>query len=286
MSEAEKYNRDQLDYWTGEGGNRWIVQSSHTDTMLAPIAARTVAAAHIRPGERVLDIGCGCGATTLEIAALVGPAGHVTGLDISGPILDVARQRAEGVGNISWMEADAATAVLPDGVDLVFSRFGVMFFGDPVAAFTHIRAAIKPGGRLVFVCWRSFADNQWQKVPLKAAYEHVAPMPKPAPGEPGPFAFADESYVRRILSDAGFTDVGIETFDTDLDIASGGGIETAARQAVEIGAASRALRDYPQSMRALVAQTLLERLKPYVRGQSVMLAAAVWIVTARAGTNP
>lgn len=280
MTDAATFGRDQFAFWNGEGGARWVAQQAHLDAMFASITARGIEAADARAGERAIDIGCGCGTTTLALSDRVGPEGHVTGLDISAPMLAVARERATGRPNVTWQEADAASASFEADTDLLFSRFGVMFFGDPAAAFANLRRALKPAGRLVFVCWRSLDENPWMKVPLEAAYEHVPKLPPLEPGEPGPFSFADDAHVQGILNAAGFANARMMPFDLDLDIAGGGGIERAARQAVEIGAASRALRDHPQSARDAVARTLHARLLPYARGASVMLPGAVWIVSA------
>jgi ubiquinone/menaquinone biosynthesis C-methylase UbiE len=146
MSDAVALHEDQLAYWNGPGGAQWMAQQTHTDAVLAPVAEAVVALAAPAAGERVLDIGCGCGASTLLLAAR---AGHVTGLDVSAPMLDVARQRGAGLG-IDWVLADAATYAAPLPFDLLASRFGVMFFGDPTAAFANLRRAARPGARLVF----------------------------------------------------------------------------------------------------------------------------------------
>src|SRR5262249_34365178 len=152
----------------------------------------------------VLDIGCGSGETSIALARLVGASGHVTGIDVSKPMLELARQRSAGIKNLDWLLADAAA---PDGVlpqaDLLFSRFGVMFFGDPVAAFSALRRSLKPGGRLVFASWRPIGENPWMLVPLQAVRPLVPPPPPPGPHDPGPFAFADAEWVNQILTSAG-----------------------------------------------------------------------------------
>ncbi|MBV9654900.1 MAG: class I SAM-dependent methyltransferase [Acetobacteraceae bacterium] len=282
MSDAERFHREQIEYWNSAGGERWVTQQAHTDAMLVPITERAIAHAGVAKGERVIDIGCGCGATTMALADRVGREGHVTGLDVSAPMLAAARRRGSGRSNITWLEGDAAAVPLPEAAaDLLFSRFGVMFFGDPVRAFAHLRRSLRPGGRLAFVCWRDFDENKWMKVPLTAAYQHVPKMPKLAPEEPGPFAFADAARIAAILDGSGFATARIVPFDLQLDIADGGGLDRACRLAVEIGPASRALRDYPEAKPAVVA-TLQDKLRPYLRGDTVPLAAAVWLVSATA----
>jgi SAM-dependent methyltransferase len=279
MTDPDAFHRDQIEYWNGAGGERWVAQQAHTDAMLAPITERAIAHARVGLGERVIDVGCGCGATTIRLADRVGPQGHVLGLDVSGPMLAVARGRGAGRANITWLEDDAAAVPLPDGTaDLLFSRFGVMFFGEPVSAFAHLRRTLRQNGRLVFACWRSLDENGWMKVPLIAAYQHVPKVPPLEPGEPGPFAFADTGRVTGILTASGFAPPRFTPFDLDLDIASGGGLDRACRQAVEIGPASRALRDHPEAKPAVIS-TLRERLLPYMRGDSVPLPGAVWLVS-------
>jgi trans-aconitate methyltransferase len=145
MAGPEQSNADQLAFWNGPGGHIWVSRQEHTDITLAPVSEALLALAAPRAGERVLDVGCGCGASTPEFARAVGPAGQVTALDISAPMLAEGRARAEaaGIANVDWQQVDAATAAL-DGFDLLVSNFGVMFFGDPVAAFAHMRSAASP----------------------------------------------------------------------------------------------------------------------------------------------
>ena len=204
MADPEQFNADQLAFWNGLGGHTWVARQAHTDITLAPVSEALLALSAPRAGERVLDIGCGCGASTLEFARAVGPAGRVTALDISGPMLAEAeaRARAAGIANVDWRQADAATAAL-DGFDLLVSNFGLMFFGDPVAAFANLRRAASPGARMAFVCWRPLTENPWMEVPMRAVSPHVPPRPKADPDSPGMFAFADPQRVSHVLTAAG-----------------------------------------------------------------------------------
>jgi SAM-dependent methyltransferase len=192
MADAEKSNSDQLAFWNGAGGHTWVARQTHTDIILRPVSEALLHLAAPRVGERVLDVGCGCGASTLELARAVGPSGRVTALDISGPMLAEGRARAAaaGIANVDWRQADATTVAL-EGFDLLVSNFGVMFFGDPVAAFAHMRSAANPGARMAFVCWRSLIENPWMGVPMQAVSPHIPPRPKADPQAPGMFAFAD-----------------------------------------------------------------------------------------------
>jgi SAM-dependent methyltransferase len=279
MSDATQLHADMVAYWNGPGAAPWVAQQAHTDVQLSPISNAVLAAAAAAPGERVLDIGCGCGTTTLSLADAVGPGGHVTGLDVSEQMLGAARERGGAWKSVEWVLADAAIhPFAPASYDLLFSRFGVMFFGDPVAAFANLRTALRPGGRLVFVCWRAFDENPWMKIPLQAAYAAGIPrLPKPAPDDPGPFAFADPDRVTRVLTSAGWPSPGFTALDVALDIAAGGGLDRAVDQATRIGAASRALREAAEETRPPAVAAIRRALEPFQRGSSVALPAAVWL---------
>ena len=191
MSEmtADERNAKESAFWNGPAGRRWVNRQETWDVVLAPISAATIERAGVRPGERIVDIGCGCGATTIELGRLVGPAGRVLGLDISAPMLARAIDRLPPGLPVGFVQADAMTHPFArGGFDLLFSRFGVMFFAEPARAFTNLRSALRPGGRLVFACFRTPKENPWMMAPLQAAYEHVPPLPKVGPDDPGPFS--------------------------------------------------------------------------------------------------
>lgn len=279
---APEANADQIAYWNAAAGETWVAQQDRLDRQLAPLGREAMATLDIAADERVIDIGCGCGATSLELAAEVGPDGSVLGVDISAPMLEVARRRAVdgGLSNIRFLEADAQTRTFePGGADAVFSRFGVMFFEDPTAAFANIRKALRPGGRLGFVCWRPMPENEWMLLPLKAALQHMPPSPPPAdPFAPGPFAFADPGRVRGILEGAGFSDVRLEAHDAKI---GGNSLDETVALSLRVGPLGMLLRDHPDQRDAVTA-TLREALEPHAGPNGVFLAAAVWIVTARA----
>jgi len=277
-------NAAQAEYWSSVAGPKWTEHQEHQDQVLRPVSDRLMAAAQPKPGERVVDIGCGCGATTIDFAARISPGGEALGLDISEPMLARARERAEPDRSIRFELADATVYDFErHEADLIASRFGVMFFADPARSFANLRKGLKPGGRLAFACWREAKQNPWLIVPLREAAKHAPPLPETNPEDPGPFAFASEARVRRILSDAGFADIVLEPHDLELDIAVGRGLETAVRAATTIGPTSRMLDGQSNAVRAAASADIGKALAAHARGGSVPLGAAIWIVTA---TNP
>ena len=228
-----------------------------------------------------VDSGCGTGASSIALGERVGPSGQVLGVDVSAPMLARAAERLPPGAPVKFVRADATTYRFESAAfDLLFSRFGVMFFAEPARAFANLRTALKPSGRLAFACWRKLDENPWLQVPLRAALEHVPPLPRPGPEDPGPFSFASEQRVQRILADAGFQSVILEPRDFALDIACGGGIEEALEAAMALGPTSRALQDQGPETRAAVAMSIRRALQPYQRGKQVELAGAIWLVTA------
>ena len=275
-------NADQIAYWNGPGGEHWTERQPLQDILLAPISQILIDSAAASPGERIIDVGCGCGSTSIALAQAVAPSGFVLGIDISAPMLARARQLAPKTLPVDFVLADATVYPFdPASFDLLVSRFGVMFFAEPALSFANLRRALKPAGRLAFACWREPRENPMLMTPLQAAYKHVPKLPQPGPEDPGPFSFASEERVRRILREAGFVDVAIVPRNLSLDIAIGRGLEAAVQGAIEIGPASRALHDHPEDVRAAAKESIREALKPFVRGETVPLPAAIWIVTAR-----
>jgi SAM-dependent methyltransferase len=277
MSDASDLHAQQLAYWNGPAVTRWITKQEQMDAALAPAAEAAITLAGVRPGERVLDIGCGSGATSIALARLVGPTGQVTGLDVSGPMIELARKRSVGIGNLDWLLADAAVhEIAPGSIDLLFSRFGVMFFGEPAAAFANLRRALRPGGRLVFACWRPLNENPWMLLPLQVVQTLVPPAPRPGPDEPGPFAFGEPDRVTRILTTAGFSSPRYVKFDFAMVL--GTSLDEAADQATTIGAASRALQDQPQAVIDAARVAVRAALVPHFESGRVALPGAIWLV--------
>jgi ubiquinone/menaquinone biosynthesis C-methylase UbiE len=277
-------NADQIAYWNGPGGQHWTERQPVQDILLAPVSQILIDRAAAGAGERVIDVGCGCGSTSIEFAQRVAPTGFVLGVDISGPMLARAREVAPKNLPVDFVLADATVYSFDAAsFDLLTSRFGVMFFADPVVSFVNLRRALKRSSRLVFACWCEPRENPWMMVPLQAAYKHVPKLPQLGPEDPGPFSFADEERVKRILRAAGYTNVRLEPHNLSLDLAIGRGLDAAVQGALEIGPASRALAEHPAEVRAAARQSIREALAPFVRGESVPMPAMIWIVSARAG---
>ncbi len=269
-------NNEQIEYWNGNVGDTWAAQQERLDRQLDPLGRAALAALAPRPGEQILDVGCGSGQTTLQLGEAVGPTGRVVGVDVSLPLLAAARRRPR-VAQVSFVEADAQTHAFEPRFDAIFSRFGVMFFADPVAAFANLRRALAPTGRVVFVCWRAAGDNPMMTVPMAAAAKHFPPQPPPDPDAPGPFAFADRGRLSRILGAAGFGAVDITPHDEPI---GGNDRANTLELALSIGPLGRLLRAQPEQ-RAVVIDDVRDALEPFLVDGIARVPSGTWIVTAR-----
>lgn len=272
--------------WGGAGGERWVAYQSRLDAMMAAFGRAAIEAAAPTAGERVLDIGCGAGATSLDLASRVGAQGHVLGIDISGPLIDQACTLASQDASVRFQLADAGRANLPGhAFDLLFSRFGVMFFDDPAAAFGHMRRALKPDGRVAFVCWRRLAENDWMRLPLGALTGIVPPMTPPDQEALGAFSFGDPDRVTGILSAAGFIDVAVTPFDAPVPFGEGetrdAAIEDAVAMTLDVGPLSIVLADQPDDICERASAAVREAIADRAGERAVMMGGAAWIVTAR-----
>jgi SAM-dependent methyltransferase len=271
--------------WNGDSGERWASNLVRLDLMLEEFGDTAIRVADVQPGERVLDIGCGSGTSTFVLARQVGREGHVLGVDISEQLVNLARAAAPDGAPVEFRCADAATAALPaEAFDLLFSRFGVMFFDDPTEAFAHMRHALKPGGRMAFVCWRSAQENDWVRVPMAAIRDIVQPAPAD-PNAPGPFAFGDRDRLAGILAAAGFADIDIAPFDTSISYGRGetreAAIDDALDMAFQVGPLSRALADQSDDIRGRAAEAVRAAFADRPGETSILIDGAAWIVTAR-----
>ena len=274
-------NEAQIDVWNTTLGAVWTEFQAQLDRQIEPLGLEAMRVLAPRTGERILDIGCGCGQTSAELAVRVGASGVVVGADVSAPMLEVARGRAmpSGAPRPLFRRIDAQTGDLGHhGFDAAFSRFGVMFFSDPVAAFKNIHGALKTGGRVTFVCWRPFAENLWMRAPLEAALPLLPPLPAHDPIAPGPFAFGDASRIRSILSAAGFGSIEIDPFDAPV---GGADLDQTLKLTFRIGPLGAALREHPDRVDP-VCETVRAALVPFQTPNGVFMPAAVWVVQARA----
>jgi len=278
-------NADMIEFWNGDAGQKWVRFQEMMDVSLLPMGRLVMEAAKPKAGEQVIDVGCGCGGTTLELARRVIPGGAVAGVDISEPMLARAKARGGSEAAVTFDHGDAQVHEFAKAAfDLVFSRFGVMFFSEPVAAFRNLRSALKPGGRMAFVCWPPAKDNAWVRVPTGIVKAHLELPAPPAPDEPGEFAFAERERVEHILSAAGFSDIKIDRNDMPITIASGGGLDEAIEFFLEMGPTGRAIAaaDTGDALKRRIIEDLRDRLRPFVTEAGVVMDASVWLVTARA----
>ncbi len=284
-------NEAQREYWSGDVGRVWAEEQSALDDWLGAVDAPLLAAAQPMLGDSVLDVGCGAGATTLALASRVGPSGTVTGVDLSPQLLARARERLSAYSHVRFLEADAQVDDIGDGYDLIASRFGVMFFADPVEAFARLRKACAPGGRLAFACWRAVAVNPAFSVPVAAVAPLLAEAPVssgyaasgPDPDAPGPLAFADHDRTAGILAAAGWRDIAVTPAEVVTTVASGPhALTDAVRLLMRIGPAAAAVRELGKDARPAVQARLSEALIPWHSDGTVRLPAGIWILTALA----
>jgi ubiquinone/menaquinone biosynthesis C-methylase UbiE len=283
---TEITNADQHAAWNGDSGHRWVADAERRDRVMAPIAEAVLRAADLREGDQVLDVGCGCGATTLAAATAVAPGGHVVGIDLSGPMLELARTRAadQGVPNVTFLHGDAQTHPLPAGrFVVVISRFGTMFFDDPVAAFANVAAALSPGGRLCLATWQPLDANDWLTVP-GAALLRYGELPETAPGVPGAFAQSDPEAVTSTLHRAGFTEVGFDPVSITLTL--GRDPADATDYLANTGVARAVLATIPDEQHPAALDAVRTVLAEHTDAAGVHLGAAIWIITAHTPLSP
>lgn len=272
-------NAVQVAYWNGPTGDRWATTWKLLDRAEAAVTEAVLELAAPGAGERVLDVGCGAGSTTLALRERVGDGGAVTGIDVSAPMLAVARARAAGTG-VMFLEADAAAYAFRAEFELVFSRFGVMFFAEPALAFANLKRAAAAGGRLAFICWRTADDQAWATVPLGVARGLLPKVEVPPPHVPGPFAFVDRERVRGFLERAGWHGIEIERRDQAMNL--GETIEQAAHAALRIGLLARSVADVGEEVRGAIRERLASALVPFATQRGVELPSSCWLVSARA----
>lgn len=270
--------------WIGEIGQKWLAHIDCFESMVAPVGEALIAKADFRPGENVVDVGCGGGLNSLEIARLVAPEGKVLGVDIAHMLIQKAEERAweAGLGNVEFYCADAENARLPmTGFDRLFAQFGVMFFNDTTAAFAHMRSWLKPGASIAFSCWASIEENPWFGE-IGRVVARYASLPPPAPDDPGPFRLADPIQTRAILERAGFGDIVIDLWEGPQPLGGeGSDPESAADFVMAAMPVSNAIKELPRAQQQQLKEELVAVLTPHYRDGSVWINAAAWFVTAR-----
>jgi SAM-dependent methyltransferase len=277
-------NAQEVSYWNSAATRPWSTQYEAIDRLFQDITQAALDAAEARPGERVLDVGCGSGTTVLELASRVEPTGQVLGIDVSQQSVTQAKRRiAEArLANADVKIADASTeAFAPRSFDLLFSRFGVMFFGDPRASFVNLRKAMKPDGRLALAVWRTPAENGWATAAMKALAQVITPPPRPDPEAPGPFSWGDQARARRILEGAGYREVSLTPRDFSLQLAPAGGAAAAAEFAMNVGPAVRSLADAPETLRREIRAALEGFFRSIDGKDGIVLPGAIWLVRAK-----
>jgi SAM-dependent methyltransferase len=275
-------NRDQAEHWnSSEQVAHWVSHQEQYDRMLAPFTDMILGAAALSAGDNVLDVGCGCGSTALAAAEAAAP-GPVVGVDLSAPMLARARDSAalDGLVNASFEQGDAQDHPFGQVFDVVISRFGVMFFADPVAAFANLRAATRPGGRMAFVCWQPLIANEWLTIAGAALAEHVRLPDPPEPGAPGMFSLAEPGRIQGILGDAGWRQVTLTSREAPI-LLGGGPVDDAVAFLRNGSLGRRMLDGADAATQARAIESVRSALTRRARPDGVRLGAAVWLVQAR-----
>ena len=281
MPEATPTTRG-AEFWNSTMGHAWVSQQTAISDVFTSVTSVSLGAAAAKPGEHVVDIGCGTGDTLLEFAKVVCPSGAVLGVDVSVPMLGFAKHRATegGYSNVSFALADATThAFEPRWADLVYSRFGVMFFDDPVKAFTNIRSGMKAGARLVFVCFRTMPESPWFRVPIEATRPHLPPQPPVDPLAPGMFSLAREERVRGILTEAGFREIALKATDVPMH---GKDVAQSMAFITQAGPIPALLQNGSEEQRTRATEAVRSALAANIGADGRGLHAGLWLVSALA----
>ena len=281
MSKQEKAVAFGEDFWREEGGDEWAELIDEIEPALTPFSDRLIEQLSLDEGK-VLDIGCGGGLTSIDTANKLGKNVHVLGADISPQILAIAKQRVTDIDNVEFSICDVGKDDLGEAVfDLIISRFGVMFFENPVAAFSNIKRSLKPGGELAVICWRTLKDNQWMGEPMKAVLEILPPKEKPPekpdPDAPGPFSLGEAERINHVLENAGFKDITLTPVDIGMPM---GSVEQALGFLTKMGPAAGLLADATDEQKAAGAEAIKAVLEKFDSAEGVVMPSAAWLVSA------
>ena len=279
----EDKNVKQKEFWSGAGGDVWVNKQKEMDIMLNPLGQRAIDKLDLSNGKRILDIGCGCGATTLEIAKMI-PEGKIIGVDISEPMLNQARKDAleMSLSNTEFVVQDVQTdEISKDAFDIAFSRFGVMFFEDSYEAFKNINNSLKIGGQLSFVCWQEPLLNPWQSLSIQVIKQFID-LPSPPPKSPGPFAFEDKSYIEDILDCSNFKDINIDDNQEEIIMFSGKSLKEASEDYLTINpVVTEMLKNSPKELKEEILEALIIKFSDFHEDHGLVFPSATWIVTAK-----
>ena len=280
----EETNKKQRDFWSGKGGDIWVEKQNAMDVMLEPLGNAALAKLPKNLGRHVIDIGCGCGSTTLSIAEQLNESAKITGVDISEPMLDQAKKVAseKNLSNVDFQVMDIQTELDIEGkYSAAFSRFGVMFFENPVIAFKNINRSLKEEANFSFVCWQSPKLNPWQSLSIQVIKQFVD-LPSPPERSPGPFAFADADYLKSIMTDSGFKNINLESHEQQVTMFTGKSLEQASNDYLSINpVVTEMLKEAPESIKENISSSLQNLFKEYSNGNGLHFPSATWLVTAR-----
>lgn len=283
LDDENPSNAEQVRFWNEVSGPLWVELQAEMDLHTAGFGDPALERASLQPGEKVLDVGCGCGGTTVAIAAMVAPLGEVLGIDVSSVMLARARERIDDAGheNADLLVADAQVADLPRNYfDVAFSRFGVMFFADPPRAFSNIASSLREGGRITFVCWQAPDKNPWMTIPMRAAFSALSnPLPAPVDA-PGPFFLSDPARTSMILESAGFEDVEITALERDSLLTDSDNLDRWAHYRILMGPCREQYESATDEVRGRVREAVVNSVSEFLTPEGVSMPGAAWIVEA------
>jgi ubiquinone/menaquinone biosynthesis C-methylase UbiE len=274
-------NSEMQKYWNEEGGNKWAENIDAVESVLIPMSDKLLEQVAAKSGDLVMDVGCGGGITSIKLAEQVGESGKVLAIDVSEQIIAIGKSRGAAISNLDFHLGDAATVNLGDAeFDLITSRFGVMFFDDPIAAFSNMHRALKTSGRLVFLCWRTIEENPWLGEPAAAAFEILPPpadADMPDPTSPGPFSLGNPEHLKNILESAGFNNIDLQSVDMNMPM---GHMDDAVPFLMKLGPAADAVKEATDEEKAAVAVAIRKIMEKYDTSNGVCAPSATWIVKA------